>query len=335
MMYTEKIKLKIMDDLLAEGVHIPNPEAFTKLINQNLPLGERKIKAEQTKKLLNELRALVKTKGIALIHGRGSGYRYHRKDFRFFDDRISEDEKNLLLIANSLFSVFPGSGMNEQFSFVVNKILKKQNRRGELQGLENFNPVQLGPMQKDSGSKWLPKIVKAMMESDFALEVEYEKPKELPTIRVLSPYIIKQYASAWYLVAFDHNTSHKDKTKVFKLSRIKNLELSGNKFKRDSDFSAEDYFKYTIGILHSHLQKPVKVEIQILTDSLFQICQEAPLHISQIIKDASNKVIQIEAYNTEELYTLLLKYGSAIKVLSPSVVAKELKSRLISASKLY
>lgn len=329
------IKLKIMDDLLAEGVHIPTPEVFAKLVNQNLPPGERKIKKDAANKLIYKLRELIKNKRMALIHTPEGGYRYTRSDFRYFDDRISEDERNLLLIANSLFSVFPGSGMNEQFSVAINKILKKQNRKGEVLGMENFSPVHLGPMQKDSGAIWLPKIVQNMMSGNYALDIEYVKPKEGITNRVLSPYIIKQYASSWYLVAYDHFTPHKDKTKVFKLSRITKIEESATKFKHDPEFSVEDYFKFTIGILHSHLDKPVKTIIQVFSDHYFETWKDSPLHISQDIKDEANKIIEIETYNTSELYSLLLRYGPSIKVLGPKTVINKMKKKLSSAAKYY
>jgi len=329
------IKLKIMDDLLAEGVHIPTPEVFAKLVNQNLPPGERKIKKDAANKLIYKLRELIKNKRMALIHTPEGGYRYTRSDFRYFDDRISEDERNLLLIANSLFSVFPGSGMNEQFSVAINKILKKQNRKGEVLGMENFSPVHLGPMQKDSGAIWLPKIVQNMMSGNYALDIEYMKPKEGITNRVLSPYIIKQYASSWYLVAYDHFTPQKDKTKVFKLSRITKIEESATKFKHDPEFSVEDYFKYTIGILHSHVNKPVKTIIQVLSDHYFETWKDSPLHISQDIKDEANKILEIETYNTSELYSLLLRYGPSIKVLGPTSVINEMKKKLSSAAKYY
>lgn len=329
------IKLKIMDDLLAEGVHIPSPDVFVTLVNQNLPPGERKIRKDALNKLIKQLRELIKNKRMALIYKPEGGYRYLRSDFRYFDDRISESERNLLFIANSLFSVFPGSGMNEQFSVAVNKILKKQNRKGEVHGMENFSPVYLGPMQKDSGAKWLPIIVESMMNGKFGLDVEYFKQKEGVTKRVLSPYIIKQYASSWYLVAYDHFTEQIEKTKVFKLSRILKMEESNTKFKHDPDFSVENYFKYTIGILHSHKEKPIKTKIQVISDHYFEIWKDSPLHPSQCINDEKKKIIEIETYNTSELYSLLLRYGPSIKVLGPTVVIKEIKKKLTAAAKHY
>jgi hypothetical protein len=329
------IKLRIMDDLLAEGVHIPSPDVFVRLVNQNLPPGERKIRKDALNKLIKKLRELIKNKRMALIHTPEGGYRYLRSDIRYFDDRISESERNLLLIANSLFSVFPGSGMNEQFSVAVNKILKKQNRKGEVHDMENFSPVYLGPMQKDSGAIWLPKIVASMMDCKFGLEVEYFKQKEGITKRVLSPYIIKQYASSWYLVAYDHFTEQVEKTKVFKLSRIVKIEESNTRFKHDPDFSVENYFKYTIGILHRHKEKPIKTKIQVISDHFFETWKESPLHSSQRIIDEKVRIIEIETYNTSELYSLLLRYGPSIKVLGPSEVINEIKKKMATAAKYY
>jgi predicted DNA-binding transcriptional regulator YafY len=107
------------------------------------------------------------------------------------------------------------------------------------------------------------------------------------------------------------------------------------KFKNDPDFSAEDYFKYTIGILHSHLDKPIKTEIQITSNHLFESWKEMPIHGSQIILDESKKIIRIETYKTNELFSLLLRHGASIKVLSPNSLAKELKAKLLQNFKQY
>jgi predicted DNA-binding transcriptional regulator YafY len=333
-MSKENIKLKILDDLLAEGIHITGAKELTSYINRNLPLGIRRIGQEQAEKLLYELRKLVRAKGVAILWSSGGGYRYSLQEFRYFDDMVSEKEKNLLIVANSLFSVFSGSGMRTELSIVINKILKKKNRKGEIKDLEYFTPISLGPTVKDIGSKWIPKIIEAMKENE-AIDIIYENPNDKPSERTLSPYIIKQHANSWYLVAFDHFTPQKDKTKVFKISRISKLESSGVKFKNDPDFSAEDYFKYTIGILHSHLDKPIKTEIQITSNHLFESWKEMPLHASQIILDESKKIIQIETYKTNELFSLLLRHGASIKVLSPNSLAKELKAKLLQNFKQY
>ena len=71
-----KIKLEIMDDLLAEGKEIRNPAHFTELLNRSLPQGEKKIKVNMFSKLRKELEELAFEKGIQLIHKRGRGYFY-------------------------------------------------------------------------------------------------------------------------------------------------------------------------------------------------------------------------------------------------------------------
>jgi len=349
-MSNDNLKLKIIDDLLAEGVHIPGVKKLTSYINRSLPAGEKSISDERTKQLEGELRELVKAKGVAIYWNKnsdkttegkgrvikftGGGYRYSVQGFRYFDDMVSEKEKNLLLVANSLFSIFSGSGMGTQLSVVINKILKKKNRKGEIQDIENFTPISLGPSFRDSGSKWIPEIIEAMKENQ-AIDVFYEKPNEKATERTLSPYIIKQYANNWYLVAFDHFTPQKDKTKVFKLSRITKIESSAAKFKNDPDFFAEDYFKYTIGILHSHLEKPIKIKIEVISSHLFESWKESPLHSSQTISSESDKIIEIETYYTQELLSLLLRHGPSIRVISPVALKNEIKEKIKKTLSYY
>jgi predicted DNA-binding transcriptional regulator YafY len=334
-MEKENLKLKIIDSLLADGIDIHGPEDLKNHINRNLPRGERGIRKDQANKLLRELRNLVKERGIAIEQPNNTiGYKYSEPGFRYFQDVVGEDEKTLLLVANSLFNIFSGSGLSSEFSFVVNKILKKRSRSGEIKDIENFNPISLGPAQKDPGAVWLPRLISAMKENE-CLDIAYFKEGEGETKRVLSPYILKQYANSWYLVAYDHYTPYKNKTKVFKLSRIKEIVFSGTKFKIDPEFSANDYFKFTIGIYHSHENKPIKINIQVISTEDFEKLKESPLHPTQITLSEKEKIIEIETYKTHELFSLILRYGPSIKIISPTLLKEEIKEKIKQTLSYY
>ena len=328
-------KLRLIDEKLAEGAFLAGVEELTKIINANRGRNERPIGDERTKQLIRELKDLVAEKGIEIKFSKSGGYRYSVQRYRYYQDSVTENEKNLLLIANSMFSIFSGTGMHESFGYVVNKILKKQNRRGEIKDISELKLIDIGGTPKDEGIKWLQQIVNSRMDYDFALEVIYQKSEKESKKKILSPYIIKQFESKWYMVAYDHTSSREPKTNVFSLSKIKSIELSNRKFHIDSNFSVEDYFKYSIGIWHSHINKPITVQFKTVKPGLFTILTKSPLHRSQIIASQKEEILQIEVYNTPELLRLLLKCGSEIKVLSPDNLVEELKNELTKAASLY
>ncbi len=335
-MEKEKIKLKILDSLIADGIPMFGPKQMSDIINRFLPKGERTIGEESASKYIEELRKLVRRDGVGIeqpIKGK-QGYRYTNPDYRYYKDVVSEDEKNLLLVANNLFNIFSGSGLSTNFSFVVNKILKKNSRTGEVKDIENFSPIILGPSQKDPGLKWLPILIKAMRHN-VRVELDYIKDDGTKSKRVLSPYIVKQYANNWYLVAYDHYTTQAKKTKIYRLAGIKSMIITSLEATRDPDFSAEDYFKYSIGIFQSHINKPLKIKIQVIDKDKFNEWNTSPLHQTQVILNKSNRVIQIETFKTDELFSLLLQHSPFIKVMSPKPLIAELKKILTCSIKHY
>ena len=329
-------RLRIIDEFLAEGKYIKGPAMLKKILNQERAKGDGEIGIERTKQLLSELRKLVRAKGVSITDPKVGGYRYFpHVGFRYFNDSVNEDDKNMLLIANSMFNVFSGTGMHENFGFVVNKILKNQNRRGEIKGINHVKLIELGSSLKDPGLKWLQPIVKSMLEGKSAIEVKYRKSETDVKMKTLSPYIIKQHESKWYLVAFDHSTSDKHKTKIFTLSKIESVNDSFENFHIDTDFSAEDYFKYSIGIWQTHNKCPIKVHIKITKPELFKSLKKDPIHQSQIIISETEEIIEIEVFDTTELNQLILKFGSEIKVIKPASLVKYIKTELENAASQY
>jgi predicted DNA-binding transcriptional regulator YafY len=330
-------KLEIMDDLLSEGKEIRDPDHFTELINKRLPAHERPIKKDMTNKLIRDLKEKADDKGIFLNHHRRRGYFYEsamQGQLRVFNNRVDEHEKDLLLIANCLFSLFPGSMLDQFSSLVNNKILSKQK---PVLNSQSAKAIQLSNIHSDPGSMWIPSIIKALRDQD-ALDIEYVKPTNTgleSSKRTLSPYIIRQHQSEWYLIAYDHFSNHIHKTKIFKLSRIHQLSVSGRKYFIDKSFSAEDYFKYTIGIHHRHLEAPIKIRVKVLDNALYDNLKENPLHATQVVIEDVNKLIEIEVFDTFELESLLLSFGANMKVVSPVAIVKRIKERLMDALQLY
>lgn len=326
-----------MDELLASGVYIRGTDDFTVKLNNKLPPGERHIKSSMTKKLLEKLSELANNKGFQITHDRKIGYRYSSNigPVRVFDDMLGDDEKTTLKLAIGLFSILNGSGINEQFSLVVDKVLNNKGIKMNSHNTSIHNHIQLGPTLNDPGAKWLSPLINAMKESDYALEVQYWKPETDITRRILSPYILKLYAYEWYLVAYDHHTDQKNKTKLFKLERIRGIESSATPFKKDTEFIVEEYFRYTIGIQHRHLEESEVTRLQINDDTLFEKLNKMPLHSTQKIEDPTKKILTIETYDTYELDELILKHGPAIKVLSPKKIADRIKLKLNKAISMY
>lgn len=334
-MSTNENRLRYIDEKLSEGAYLAGIEELTDIINNNRSKNERTIGKVRTKQLIRELKDLVIEKGVDIKYSKGSGFRYSVHGFRYYQDSVTEADKNLLLIANSLFSIFSGTGMHERFGYVVNNILRAKNRKGAVEGISHLKVIDTGSGIQDPGIKWLQPIVRSIMDVDLAIEVKYKKTESEIKHKILSPYIVKQYEGRWYMVAYDHTSTRNPKTNVFALAKIESVDFSNKKFYFDPLFSADDYFNYSIGIWHSHINSPVKVRFQALTPFLFNSLTQVPIHKTQKIISQTEMIFEIEVYDTPELITILLKNGSNLKVISPTSLITKLKEEFKKAADLY
>jgi predicted DNA-binding transcriptional regulator YafY len=237
-------------------------------------------------------------------------------------------------MAKSFFEQFP-SALSKSYTIAVNKILKTRSYRGQINRLENINLIEIGENKIDNGITWVKDIVDAMIEKK-AIRIEYKKNiSEKAKRKILSPYILKKHESKWYLVAYDHTSKHNPKTNVFALCKIEDFSISNEIFIDDAYFSAKDYFYYSIGIWHSHINKPIKVQIKVLDESIWPSFTNEPIHHTQKIISEQEAIIEIHVYHTPELEKLILKYGATIKILSPSTLVEWTKETFKKAFDLY
>ena len=335
-------KLRVFDDKLAEGSKIAGIPGLTELLNFNRLLGTNPITDHMSKVIVKKLKELVDddTDGKIKIKTSKSGYYYaeakSRKPvaYRLFKDFIHREEENLLFMAKSFFEQFP-SALSRSYTMAVDKILKTRSYRGQINRLENINLIEIGENKIDKGIYWVEKIVDAMIEKK-AIRIEYKKNiSEKAKRKILSPYILKKHESKWYLVAYDHTSKYNPKTNVFTLSKIEDFSISNEIFIDDAYFSAKDYFYYSIGIWHSHINKPIKVQIKVLDKSIWPSFINEPIHHTQKIIAEQETIIEIHVYHTPELEKLILKYGATIKILSPSTLVEWTKETFKKAFDLY
>jgi predicted DNA-binding transcriptional regulator YafY len=77
----------------------------------------------------------------------------------------------------------------------------------------------------------------------------------------------------------------------------------------------------------------VKVELEILDNAWYERLQESKLHTTQ--KDLGNHRIQIEVYDTPELYRLILGFGSDIRVVKPLSIKRAMAEKVKALKNLY
>ncbi len=164
-----------------------------------------------------------------------------------------------------------------------------------------------------SGQRFLTPIIEAMRDG-FTIYIEHKKFDSTPYTVEIAPYCVKVFRQRWYVLgrrATDYNM------RVYSLDRIIDVKQTDTKFSLPKDFSADEYFAESIGvILDSHKAEVVEVKVMHGQQNYFR---SLPLHHSQAEKERHDDYSIFSFYlrPTFDFIQELLKYGASVEVISP------------------
>jgi predicted DNA-binding transcriptional regulator YafY len=174
------------------------------------------------------------------------------------------------------------------------------------------------------GSEYLVKIIGAI-KNGSVLRIYYQPfYEDKPYFSEVHPYLLKEYKSRWYMIGLN---DFKDQLRTYSLDRIRDIQVSEIVYKNQT-FSAEEYFKNSIGII-SPDGRPPKILVSIQkTQGQYLITQ--PWHESQNIDEETEEeiVFSFKLHPTYEFISLLLSFGKDLKVLKPESLRDSMREQL-------
>ena len=150
----------------------------------------------------------------------------------------------------------------------------------------------------------------------------YSRLNATPDV-VIEPYFLKIFRQRWYVTG---RNVKENKIKTYALDRMKNVVVQQEKFEMPEDFDAEEYTKYSYGIVFS--QGEVK-NVAIKTDARqAKYLRALPLHASQqeMIHD-SYSIFNYRVRITPDFVEELLSHGPSITVIEPP----ELRAMIVTS----
>ena len=342
---TTQGRYEILDQMFQREHRAVLNGGFLSLVNGNLERGglnsiskfqlDKDISAYRKK--LKEHNKINKTKIELILNYHTKDFYYSELEFSLFKTIVTDEEKELLIWANNLFKIFKWEPLEKKFSTTVNKVLAESLSGGTVEGLSESNIIQLETGFGGAGNQWIPKLLKAIIGRE-CLEMQYKGLGKEEKKKHICPYVLKQFRGRWFMVAYDHNCIRKEKTNVFSLDGIINLDVCATKWKYivDDNFNAANYFSYSLGIWHSHDKEPIEVKLEF--SSHIEMIQLSPLHHSQkasISKDGKKLAVEIKVYDTPELESMIMSFGTAVKVKSPDTLAKTIAESAKRVVSLY
>lgn len=254
--------------------------------------------------------------------GRRVYYRYRDPDFTINAQPLTEDEARQLrsvIITLRRFRGLPSNAWGDE-------VISNQEWRFGLRGKqENIIGFEQNPYLR--GLNLLPDIIDAAT-SQQAVRITYRNYKncdEEYTI-VVHPWYIKQYNNRWFLMAYD---AEADRISNYALDRIQNFKVEEDvAYIPNKEVDFEHYFDDVFGVTipPSDVEK-IRVLLQ-FSKKQYPYIVSKPLHHSQEIVDAENRILAVEVRPTYEFTQLILSFVFDVKVLGPEPFKQEILANL-------
>ena len=181
-------RLEILDQLISKNKGIKTREGLLKLINSKL---SENISVFTLDKDLKDLKELIarSTDKVELKKSPGAGYYYTKDNYSYFRNSVNDEDRNLLMLAYSVFNVFNGSSLPTKFGSLVNKVLADSLTRGRVENLELNKFIQFESRFQYS-NKWIITILESIQEKK-SLKIFYQKSGEIDEKeKIVCPYFL-------------------------------------------------------------------------------------------------------------------------------------------------
>lgn len=254
--------------------------------------------------------------------GRRVYYRYRDPDFTINAQPLTEDEARQLRSVIITLRRFRGLPSNAWVDEVISNLEWRFGLRGKQENMIGF---EQNPYLR--GLNLLPDIIDAAT-SHQAVRITYRNYKncdEEYTV-VVHPWYIKQYNNRWFLMAYD---AEADRISNYALDRIQNFNVEEDvAYIPNKEVDFEHYFDDVFGVTipPSDVEK-IRVLLQ-FSKKQYPYIVSKPLHHSQEIVDAENRILAVEVRPTYEFTQLILSFGFDVQVLEPEPFKQEILANL-------
>ena len=273
-------------------------------LNEIIDKWEDRFDTDYSRRTFNNHReAVSEVFGITIECNRST----NRYFIRYTEDVSDENAENAWLIN----------------TFTVNNMLRMSKER--LFGRVSVEDIPSGHMH-------LTAIMEAMTEGR-KIRISYHKytSSQADTL-TLHPYAVKEFAKRWYIIAY---CKEREGLRVYGLDRVKNMKVTGKKFRMKNGFDVDELFATSFGIYLPGGKG------QIITfrcsEREAKFLRDLPLHSSQeeVRKDGDSVIFSIFVCPDKNLIMEVCKHGSRIEILSPAEVRDAVREELKKALAQY
>jgi predicted DNA-binding transcriptional regulator YafY len=329
-------RYKVIDKMLKGGGRATKSQLITACKDKFLKEEARNVKIENStiehdltymrSGDYNNIKAPIKKEPF----GEMGAYYYSDENFVFFDTDLSENELLSLKFFSELSKKYNDVPTLETLEKAISKVIHEKIFPASIENPEVIDPeITLN----NKGNSYLPTLYDSIIHKEV-LKITYHRYSEqAPKEHILHPYLLKEYAKRWYLIAW---SEEKKDINTFCLDRI--IGEVNPKLERKyivSDKNWKEHYKNSIGIF-VYKKDPVEVRLRVNT-IIKEYILNPPIHHSQRTIQAHTDyiIVSLKVHPSPELKGEILKWGKNVEVLSPLNLRNEIKKEYEGALKNY
>jgi len=212
--------------------------------------------------------------------------------------------------------------LKEAFPTELRRLLDTLDSRGGTTEADDHRRQVLEVLHEAVGTRTTVRMVYATASRDDA---ESE--------RLVDPYALVPYVRSFHLVGHCHT---RGEIRIFKVDRIKELSLTGERFEVPGDFDVGEYLGESWGLMRGVARAPELVQIRFAPRAGRRVSEERwqPGQRAEWQPDGS-LIFSLRVGITPAFVNWVLYYGADAEVLQPTWLAREVRKEAAAVVAAY
>lgn len=260
------------------------------------------------------------------------GYYYEDPDYSIDGVALNGHEADALRSAAQTLQLFADIPVFTHLKEAIEKINTRLSLSADIDDPAIAQHIQFEQPVSTQGREWIKPLYEAISARHTVQFTYHNIYKDETREHQLEPYLLKEVRNKWYLIGYSNKH---ERFITYALDRIRALHCSGTSFQYRRDFDAEDFFRYSTGIMEE--QAPGETVVLEAMGHAAKLLQLNPLHVSQkLVKETKNYLrFELQVHMNEELVQQLLGCCNAVKVIKPRKLQQRMQEEIAKAAALY
>ena len=261
---------------------------------------------------------------VSRMGSEGYYYCYSRPDFSIYKNELSDSEVGQLKCAMQLLSRFKGL---PEYDSIANLGAKLEQKYGLVSGGQTFVEYE---HVESTGEEMMAEMCDCIIKQQ-PIKITYMPYGKPEKEWILHPYLLKEYNNRWFLFGYNETEG---KISNAPLDRIcPDYERLPKAFIPNTFRDFSTFFDDVVGVTVKDF-KPSVIAFR-ASEARYPYIESKPIHSSQQLKSAADRLFTIKVIPNKELDSLILSFGSDLEVVSPDWYRDRIKQKVADVNRLY